>query len=103
MEPKSIADQPNTTMKIKKQIQFTPTVAFTAAIAPGLAANGSEATVATEHFKAVHPIHVNVPEEALADLRQCIAATRCPDRETIADQSEGVQLAMIHAAFRSLR
>jgi Epoxide hydrolase N terminus len=44
---------------------------------------------------AIRPFHFNVPEEELADLRRRIAATRWPDRETVTDPSQGVQLATI--------
>ena len=44
---------------------------------------------------AVRPFHINVPEEALADLRRRLSATRWPDRETVADRSQGVQLATV--------
>ena len=43
----------------------------------------------------VRPFSINVPEEALVDLRRRIAATRWPDRETVNDQSQGIQLAKI--------
>ena len=43
----------------------------------------------------VRPFRVNVPEAALVDLRRCIAATRWPERETVNDRSQGVQLARI--------
>jgi len=43
--------------------------------------------------KAIRPFRVNVPEAALVDLRRRIAATRWPDRETVNDRSQGVQLA----------
>jgi hypothetical protein len=43
------------------------------------------------------PFRINVPEEALVDLRRRIAATRWPDRETVTDRSQGVQLARIQA------
>jgi pimeloyl-ACP methyl ester carboxylesterase len=43
----------------------------------------------------IRPFRVNVPEEELADLRQRIVATRWPDRETVDDQSQGIQLAKI--------
>jgi pimeloyl-ACP methyl ester carboxylesterase len=42
---------------------------------------------------SIRPFHVNFPDEALTDLRQRVAATRWPDRETVTDASEGVQLA----------
>jgi pimeloyl-ACP methyl ester carboxylesterase len=42
---------------------------------------------------AIRPFRADVPEDALVDLRKRIAATRWPDRETVADPSQGVQLA----------
>jgi pimeloyl-ACP methyl ester carboxylesterase len=44
---------------------------------------------------AIRPFRVEVSEEAIADLRRRIAATRSPDKETVSDQSQGVQLATI--------
>jgi pimeloyl-ACP methyl ester carboxylesterase len=44
---------------------------------------------------AIRPFHVHFPDEALADLKRRIAATRWPERETVSDQSQGVQLATI--------
>jgi hypothetical protein len=35
---------------------------------------------------AIRPFHVSVPEEALVALRQRLAATRWPDKETVADR-----------------
>jgi pimeloyl-ACP methyl ester carboxylesterase len=54
----------------------------------------------TQHLDAVpeadtaeiRPFHVNFPEEQLADLRRRIAATQWPDRETVSDATQGVQL-----------
>ncbi len=43
----------------------------------------------------IRPFHVHVPEAALVDLRQRLAATRWPDQETVADPSQGVQLAKL--------
>src|SRR5256884_3220959 len=48
----------------------------------------------------VRPFRVDVPEEALLDLRRRIAATRWPEKETVADQSQGVQLATMQALAR---
>ena len=48
----------------------------------------------------VRPFHVEVPEEELVDLRRRIAATRWPERETVADQTQGVQLATIQELAR---
>src|SRR5262245_48419480 len=49
---------------------------------------------------AIRPFRVNVPDEALVDLRRRIAATRWPDRETVNDQSQGVQLAKFQELVR---
>src|SRR4051794_29430378 len=49
---------------------------------------------------AVRPFHVDVPDEALDDLRRRIAAMRWPEKETVADQSQGVQLATIQKLAR---
>jgi pimeloyl-ACP methyl ester carboxylesterase len=43
----------------------------------------------------IRPFHVDVPDEALDDLRRRIASTNWPEQETVADQSQGVPLAMI--------
>jgi pimeloyl-ACP methyl ester carboxylesterase len=42
---------------------------------------------------AIRPFQVNVPESELTELRRRIHATRWPERETVTDQSQGVQLA----------
>jgi pimeloyl-ACP methyl ester carboxylesterase len=49
---------------------------------------------------AIRPFHVNVPEEELTELRRRINATKWPDRETVTDQSQGVQLATVQALAR---
>jgi pimeloyl-ACP methyl ester carboxylesterase len=46
---------------------------------------------------AIRPFHVDVPEAELTELRRRINATRWPDRETVPDQTQGVQLATIQA------
>jgi pimeloyl-ACP methyl ester carboxylesterase len=49
---------------------------------------------------AIRPFRVNIPEEALLDLRRRIEATRWPDRETVNDPSQGVQLAEFQQLVR---
>ena len=49
---------------------------------------------------AVRPFRIDVPEAALIDLRQRIAATRWPARELVADQSQGVRLERIQELVR---
>ncbi|HEY4728544.1 MAG TPA: epoxide hydrolase [Actinomycetes bacterium] len=52
-------------------------------------------TVETVH--EIRPFQVDIPDEALDDLRRRIAATRWPSRELVADRSQGVQSATIQA------
>src|ERR1044071_6344820 len=42
---------------------------------------------------AIRPFHVKIPDEVLTDLRRRIAATKWPDRETVSDATQGVNLA----------
>jgi pimeloyl-ACP methyl ester carboxylesterase len=48
----------------------------------------------------IRPFHVDVPDEALEDLRRRIAATNWPEQETVADLSQGVPLATIQKLAR---
>jgi pimeloyl-ACP methyl ester carboxylesterase len=50
---------------------------------------------------AIRPFgKVNIPEETLVDLRRRIVATRWPERETVIDASQGVQLDTTRALAR---
>jgi len=60
------------------------------ACAPGLLAAGPAAAA---DDNAIHPFTIHVPQEDIADLHGRLEATRWPDRETVLDQSQGVQLA----------
>jgi pimeloyl-ACP methyl ester carboxylesterase len=53
-----------------------------------------------ESASEIRPFHVEIPEDELADLRRRILATRWPERETVADQSQGVQLAITQELAR---
>jgi pimeloyl-ACP methyl ester carboxylesterase len=48
----------------------------------------------------IRPFHVDIPEQALDDLRRRIKAMNWPEKETVADQSQGVPLAMIQELAR---
>jgi pimeloyl-ACP methyl ester carboxylesterase len=48
----------------------------------------------------VHSFQVTFPDEALADLRRRIAATRWPTKELVADRSQGVQVATLRELAR---
>jgi pimeloyl-ACP methyl ester carboxylesterase len=50
--------------------------------------------------KTIRPFHVNVPETELTELRNRINATKWPERETVTDATQGVQLATTQALAR---
>jgi pimeloyl-ACP methyl ester carboxylesterase len=47
----------------------------------------------SEQADAIRSFHVNVPETEITDLRRRIKATKWPEREEVADATQGVQLA----------
>lgn len=49
---------------------------------------------------AIRPFRVRVPDAEIADMRRRIRATRWPERETVGDQSQGVQLATMQSLVR---
>ena len=49
---------------------------------------------------AIRPFRVDLPEEAIADLRRRVMDTRWPDKETVADSSQGAQLASLQELVR---
>ena len=49
---------------------------------------------------AIRPFQVNIPEAELTELRRRINATKWPERETVTDASQGVQLATTQALAR---
>ncbi|MFL6513392.1 MAG: epoxide hydrolase family protein [Chthoniobacterales bacterium] len=77
---------------MKKKTRIFGGVAFTLAIIALTLATRSDTAAKTDDHEAVRPYQINVPEEALTDLRQRIKATRWPEMETVTDQSQGVQL-----------
>jgi pimeloyl-ACP methyl ester carboxylesterase len=72
-------------------------VASAAAGAAGLVPNTLRAAVDPA---AIRPFRIDIPQEALVDLRRRLAATRLPEVETVADASQGVQLATIQKVVR---
>src|SRR5580704_12765481 len=49
---------------------------------------------------AIRPFRFTASKEALDDLRRRVNATKWPERETVTDASQGVQLATIQALAR---
>jgi pimeloyl-ACP methyl ester carboxylesterase len=51
-------------------------------------------------MSAIRSFRVDIPEAALVDLRNRLAATRLPERETVPDNSQGVPLATVQKLVR---
>ena len=47
--------------------------------------------------QSIRPFHINFSQGALADLKRRLAVTEWPERETVTDRSQGVQLATMKA------
>jgi pimeloyl-ACP methyl ester carboxylesterase len=78
---------------------------FLDSAAMGIAAAGvysllpAQAVAATE-ANAIRPFRVSFPEADLVDLRRRVMATRLPDKETVTDPTQGVQLATVQQLKR---
>ena len=59
-----------------------------------------ESSMGMAKDNAIRPFTFNASDEALADLRRRIAATKWPERETVADTTQGVQLATMQELAR---
>src|SRR3989441_11219272 len=93
--------RPDKNMQTKNQTELTPSVGARG----NLTVRTDDASLAPQREQAadkntIRPFHVNVPEAELTELRRRINATKWPDRETVPDQSQGVQLATIQAPAR---
>ena len=52
-----------------------------------------EQLAAAAGAEAIRPFTISFPDDDLAELRRRVAATRWPERETVTDATQGVQLA----------
>jgi len=57
-------------------------------------------TVQSPPSQAIRPFRVDIPEEAIIDLRRRITETRWPEKETVTDDSQGVRLATMQELAR---
>ncbi len=90
----------------KTRRQFLATAATAAIVGPAT-------TVSAEGFDldapagggrdAIRPFRVNVPNSALADLKNRLMQARLPERETVADFSQGVPLKTIEQVLTHWR
>ncbi len=65
------------------------------ALNPAATKGGVMTSTTVETATEIRPFHIDIPDEALDDLRRRIAATNWPERETVGDSSQGVQLETI--------
>jgi pimeloyl-ACP methyl ester carboxylesterase len=89
-------------MNTQDQIELTPSLASRRNLntRTAVASPRPQREQATDR-NAIRPFQVtSVPEAELTDLRRRINGTRWPDRETVTDATQGVQLATIQALAR---
>ncbi|NTF45918.1 epoxide hydrolase family protein [Rhizobium rhizogenes] len=58
------------------------------------------AVVKASSDESIRPFPIHVPQAQLDDLRKRIADTRWPDKETVGDSSQGIQLAKVQDLVR---
>jgi pimeloyl-ACP methyl ester carboxylesterase len=71
----------------RRDVLATSVAAAAICLLPGQLAAADDSTI--------RPFKINVSEQVIVDLRRRLAATRWPDKETVTDQSQGVQLAKL--------
>src|SRR5437879_2239836 len=76
----------------RRNVLATTAAAAAIGVLPGQLAAADDNTI--------RPFKAKVPAEVIADLRRRIAATRWPDKETVADRSQGVQLTKLQELVR---
>lgn len=75
---------------VQVRVALAPGVAFDERQNPGVASVPAAATAQAD--TEIRAFRVDVPDDALADLRRRLLTTRWPDKETVQDRSQGVPL-----------
>ena len=75
-------------------------VLATTAAAGAVSLLNQQTSDAVEGNSTIRPFRIDVPEEKLSDLRRRIAATQWPEKETVEDTSQGVQLRTMQSLAR---
>jgi pimeloyl-ACP methyl ester carboxylesterase len=76
----------------RRQFLSTVAIGFAMSRAAGLLPVSAAKAEASD---AIRPFRIIIPEDDLADLKRRLAATRWPEKETVADDSQGVPLEML--------
>ena len=80
-------------------VSLLPALVGSADNAVGQTSNPGGLQMATK-ADAIRPFSIKIPDEALVDLRRRVNATKWPDREIVADTTQGVQLTTMEALAR---
>ena len=83
------------TMKKTKSILASAVVSSALALQSTFAGAQGASQADKNMNESIRPFHISIPDADIADLRKRILATRYPKKETVADASQGVQLATI--------
>ena len=92
-------------MKPRHQIKVSPGLRARRGLKPRTAVK-ARTRVAKKRSKqaagktAIHPFQFKAPQAELSELRRRIKATKWPERETVKDASQGVQLATMQKLAR---
>jgi len=76
------------------------TVVTGALVLQGALSNAQTGTAKEVSIETIRPYKIHIPQADLDELRRRVLATRWPDRETVNDQSQGVQLAKLQELVR---
>src|SRR5690349_15204753 len=84
-------------LKMKNTIKILAIALLVAAISLQCVVADAQVSASLEILsdESIRPFHVQVPTADLKDLRNRILATRWPDKETVADQSQGAKLSQL--------
>lgn len=81
----------------RRELLGAAVMGIAGAVAASLFPRSRASAAATD---AIRPFRIDVPEQDLVNLRRRLAATRWPDKETVADESQGVPLVTLQQLVR---
>jgi pimeloyl-ACP methyl ester carboxylesterase len=87
-------------MKKAKNILASTVISGTLALQGSIAEAQGASHAGSKSTETIQPFRVNVSSADIKDLRKRILATRWPDKETVADHSQGAQLAKLRELVR---
>jgi pimeloyl-ACP methyl ester carboxylesterase len=85
---------------MKKSKNLLASTMVTAVLVMDTTANAQGTSLRSSTDESIRPFQVRFPDEQLADMKRRIQSTVWPERETVNDPSQGVQLATMQALAR---